>query len=99
MRIIEEALSFCLIPQIGKEQVHLRHPVKNKVRKRRGVPVVWRAHLNTQADALIVLLRQIENELQIVRNFQTTALRLHLSPRGANIELLAQWKQNQIFNS
>ena len=60
--------------------------------------IVWSAHLNAQSNPLVVLLRQVKNQLQVVGELYASGPRLHLPPRGADVKLLAQGKANQVLD-
>jgi len=62
------------------------------------VRIVWGAHLHAESDALVVFLRQVEDELDVVGQFEMPGARLHFSPRRTNVELLSQGKLHQVFN-
>src|SRR4029077_15280239 len=72
--------------------------VEDEIRERRLVLIVGSAHLNAKPNPLVVLLRQIEDELQVIRQLETPRSRLHLPPCRAYVELLSQGKSDEIFD-
>ena len=61
-------------------QVNRGHLVQNEIRQRGRLPVIRSARLNTHRGAFVGFLREINNELEVIRQFQFTRLRLN-SPR------------------
>src|SRR2546421_1726577 len=98
MRVLQVSLRRSAAFPIVEDQINFRHFVEDKIREGRFVCIVWSAHLNSQSDPLVVLLRQSKNELQIIGQLQAPRPRLYFSPGRTDIKLLAQWKSNQVFD-
>ena len=98
MRVLQVSLRRSAAFLIAKDQINFRHFVEDKIREGRFVCIVWSAHLNSQSDPLVVLLRQFKNELQIIGQLQASGPWLHFPPGRTDIKLLAQGKSNQVFD-
>ena len=72
--------------------------VEDEIRERRLVLVVGSAHLNAKPNPLVVLLRQVEDELHVIRQLETPRSRLYLPPCRAYVELLTQGKSNEVLD-
>ena len=81
-----------------RNKLNRRYFVENEIRERRLVLVVRRAHLNAKSNPLVVLLRQIEDELHVIRQLESPRSRLHLPPSRPYVKLLAQGKSNQVLD-
>ena len=55
--------------------------------------IVGCTHLHAQPDAFVVFLGQVENKLEVIRQFEAARARLDLAPRWTNIKLLPQGKR------
>ena len=98
MWIVQKSLAVRFAGRIAQHQIDFRHFFEDKIRQRRFVLIVGRAHLNSQSNPLVVLLRQFKNLLQVVGHLQASRPRLHFPPRGANVKLLAQGESDQVLN-
>ena len=98
MWILQKSLSFSRALLIANHQINFRNFFQHKIRQRRFMLVIRRAHLNAQSDPLVVLLRQFKNQLHVIGHLQPPRPRLHLPPGRTDIKLLAQRKTNQVFN-
>ena len=98
MRIAQVSLRRSAIFVPRQHQIHLRHFFQNEIGKRRAVRVIGGAHLHAQADALVVLFCEIENQLQVFRQLEASGTRLDFSPGGTNVELLPEREFDQVFD-
>ena len=88
----------CLLFFLIRNKVNDGYFIENKVRERRLVLIVRRAHLNPESNPFIVFLRKIENELHIIGQLESTRSRLDLPPSRPYVKLLPQGKANQVFD-
>jgi len=65
----------------AEDEVDFRNLFENEIGQRRRVRVVGGAHLNPKADALVVLVRQIKDELYVLGELEMSRTRLHLWSR------------------
>ncbi len=100
VRVVEESLSggFVFLVRVVENKIDLRNPIEDKVGECGLVRIVWRAHLHAHTNTLVVLLCQVEDVLQIVGQLDASGTRLHLSPRRANVEQIAQREADEVFD-
>src|ERR1039458_1728994 len=97
IRVLDESCRRACFLRIGN-QFNRRHFLENKIRQCRLMYIVGSVHLNAHPDALAIFLRQIKNKFQVIGQLETSSSRLDLAPRRAYVELLPQWKSNQVLN-
>src|SRR5580692_1250298 len=98
VRVLQISLRRSSVFLIGKHQIHFGHFVEHEIREGRFVCIVWSAHLNSESDSLVILLRQFKDELQIAGELQAPWPWLYFPPCRTHIKLLTQGKSNQVLD-